>query len=138
VDKALSPEDAHQATAIARQTMSPFCPGRTLYDCPSPNAAEWRRDIESMLASGKTAPEIQAVLAERAELDLTGSPAPTASYLWPIVGLLLAVVGLVLLFRRLRPKASRPAQGPRESGDSSSGLNAVLDERLDEELEEVR
>jgi cytochrome c-type biogenesis protein CcmH/NrfF len=138
VDQAKSPEVAHQATAIARQTMSPFCPGRTLYDCPSPNAAEWRRDIEAMLQAGKSSPEIQAVLAERASLDLSGSPAPTASYLWPLVGLAIAVVGLVFILRRLRPK--RASEGRKDSPPSPNhpGRPPVPDQRLEAELDEVR
>jgi len=35
--------------------MSPFCPGRTLSDCPSEYAGQWRHDIQRMVDQGKSA-----------------------------------------------------------------------------------
>jgi cytochrome c-type biogenesis protein CcmH/NrfF len=113
--------------------MSPFCPGRTLYDCPSPNAADWRRDIEAMLLSGKSPEEIQTVLAGRVEEDLSGSPNAHASYLWSLVFLFVAVLGLALLFRRLRPRKTSPG-----SSLPQPDLRGVDDSRLDEELDGVK
>jgi bacteriorhodopsin len=88
-----------------------------------------------MLAAGKTSPEIQAVLAERAALDLSGSPNSGASYLWPVVALIVAVLGLALVLRRLRSRAEpRVVKGEVVLGSTV----AVGDARLDSELEDVR
>jgi hypothetical protein len=88
-----------------------------------------------MLAAGKSSPEIQAVLAERAALDLSGSPNSGASYLWPVVGLVVAVLGLAFLLRRLRSQAPRRAR----RGEVVAGSTLeVGDARLDSELEDVR
>jgi cytochrome c-type biogenesis protein CcmH/NrfF len=70
----VSGEVTRKATSISRQTMSPFCPGRTLADCPSEYAAEWRRDIRQMVAEGKSASEIQAELESRVGGNLSGIP----------------------------------------------------------------
>ena len=38
---------------------SPFCPGKTLAMCPSPNAAEVRMDIQNMAKTGMTVEQIK-------------------------------------------------------------------------------
>lgn len=132
----VSPEVARESASIARQTMSPFCPGRTLADCPSPSAAEWRREIEVMVAEGREAPEIQALLSERAALDLSGSPQKDASYAVPLVLTAAALLLLAGIFLRLRVgRGIKPAPNPSEKkGTELEGL----DERLDDELEHVK
>src|SRR5690606_19717031 len=75
-----SGESQRKAQSIARRTMSPFCPGRTLADCPSEHAAAWRREIQVMLDEGRTAQEIQEEFERRAGGDLSGSPNRAAGY----------------------------------------------------------
>src|SRR5690606_18610544 len=70
--KEYSPEVVRRASSIARQTMSPFCPGRTLSDCPSEYATEWRSDIREMVAQGLTAEQIQTALEKRVGGNLSG------------------------------------------------------------------
>ena len=43
---------------IAQSVMSPFCPGRTLDDCPSSAASELRNKITDMLLAGKTEDQV--------------------------------------------------------------------------------
>jgi cytochrome c-type biogenesis protein CcmH/NrfF len=128
----LGPEQARAAAAIARQTMSPFCPGRTLSDCPSPAAAEWRQEIRSMVAGGRSAKEIQAEFERRAGADLSGSPRRDASYTVPVtLGALALGVLVVLLFRLRRRRAPNTA-----AGEAAAEKPAPLDEeRLRRELE---
>ena len=89
-----------------------------------------------MLAQGKSAPEIQAILTARADLDLSGSPAHDASYLWSIALLVVSVLVLVVLFVRLRPRSPGGA-ATKGSPPPSDGSESILDARLDEELDEV-
>ena len=70
----VDPRIVKDAASIARQTMSPFCPWRTLADCPSPNAAAWRAEIQELLEQGKSPREIQLMFEGRAERDLSGIP----------------------------------------------------------------
>ena len=120
-------EVARKPSAIASRTMSPFCPGRTLPDCPSPNATEWRADIRSMVARGMSADEIQDVLESRSGGNLSGSPHREVGYAVPIGFALLAGFALLIIFRRLR-------SGDPSRGASSDALEDVDDARLADEL----
>jgi len=143
----LTPAQEATAAAIARQTMSPFCPGRTLSDCPSEYAAEWRRDIRSLLAQGHTPAEVQDELERRAGANLSGSPARGASYWVPITFGLLGVGVLGAVFLRLRkpasptseatPEAAAPPSTPSSAvreGSTQAQPPTIDDARLDAEL----
>lgn len=114
----VSPEVAAKAASIARQTMSPFCPGRTLDDCPSEYATEWRRDIREMVAKGMTAAEIQDELEKRAGGNLSGIPNRESSYALPIVLATGAALVLYLVFVRLRRKDDEAESAEKEAGSS--------------------
>jgi len=60
--------------ALAHELMSPFCPGRTLAACPSPQAEELRVWILAQEAAGATCPEIQAMLYERYGDQILSAP----------------------------------------------------------------
>lgn len=112
------PKTEAQAFDIAQRTMSPFCPGRTLADCPSGKATEWRQDIRAMLEQGKSAAEIQKILNQRAGTNLTGTPESSLGWALP-VGLCLGALGvLTLVLRRIRQDEAPPEQaGGRAAGD---------------------
>lgn len=134
-EKEYSPEVIRRASSISRQTMSPFCPGRTLSDCPSEYATEWRSDIREMVAQGLSADEIQAELEKRAGGNLSGIPNRESSYVLPIVLSVVAGLVLYLVFARLRrPEKVVPAKKTKKSSPKSPA--AVGDERLDAELED--
>lgn len=130
----VSPEVAQKAASIARQTMSPFCPGRTLSDCPSEYAAEWRRDIRTMVAEGLSASEIQARLEARADGNLSGIPNRDVSYVLPIAIATGAALVLFFVFVRLRGRKEEPPKGGAPE-HSPAAPAAVDDQRLNEELD---
>lgn len=133
----VSPEVAQKAAAISRQTMSPFCPGRTLSDCPSEYAADWRRDIRRMVSEGMGAKEIQAELESRAAENLSGIPNHQSSYGLPVIFALGAGVILFLVFARLTrraPEAERKGKAPQQEASKSAPVEAS-DERLQDELD---
>ncbi len=142
----VSPEVAAKAASIARQTMSPFCPGRTLDDCPSEYASEWRRDIRAMVAKGMTAAEIQDELEKRVGGNLSGIPNRESSYALPIIFATGAALVLYFVFVRLRRKdedgegspsdaAAAPNTKKAGKGDTSKA-SSVDDDRLAQELED--
>ena len=47
-----------RANEMYDQIMSPFCPGRTLANCPSPQAAAMRERVKQQLAAGMSQDEI--------------------------------------------------------------------------------
>ena len=57
-----APPAPEWAYAMAHQLMSPFCPGRTLAECPSPEADKLRLWILDRARAGATQPEVEAEL----------------------------------------------------------------------------
>jgi len=96
------PKTEAMAHDIAQRTMSPFCPGRTLADCPSGNATEWRQDIRAMLKKGMSPAEIQQVLNKRAGENLTGAPESSLGWALPVALCAGALVVLTLVLKRIR------------------------------------
>ena len=124
-DAALS----RQAQAVARNTMSPFCPGKTIDSCPSPRAEAWRRDIRAWLAAGATRAEIMQRLQSRAPtFDLEGRPGRGWDWLIPVGAMAVATLWLCVLWRRHRPQ-------PKEGDSRSETLERdELDRRIDADL----
>ena len=115
---------ARRARALGREIMSPFCPGRTLVDCPSPDAASLRAEIRAQMAAGVREEEIRAQLEARFG-DVIRST-PRGIWGWTLPGLgLLAGLGVVVSFLR------RSAGVPREE---PAPLDPLLEEELDREL----
>lgn len=56
---------ARRAHALARDLMSPFCPGRTLADCPSPDAGALRDQIRALLSAGESEADVRLQLTQR-------------------------------------------------------------------------
>ena len=133
-------EVQRKAQSISRQTMSPFCPGRTLSDCPSESAAQWRREIHRMVARGDTAQQIQEELERRAGGDLSGSPHREAGYGLSI-GLAAAAVavlfGLLHWIRgRQQDSDETPPGAEQDDGSPQELTDPSLDERLEQDLAE--
>lgn len=129
---------SRQANALARGTMSPFCPGRTLADCPSPNAQAWRNDIRTWLNEGVPAAEIRRRLqARHPEADLSGGMTDSWSgwLPWAVGGAaLLVLLGIIgWMWRPGRHK--NPDAGDEPASGTSPKTSDALDARLDEELE---
>lgn len=127
VDKA----DAQaEAQVLFREVMSPFCPGLTLADCPSPNAFELRKDIQARLERGESRDAIVDALVAQYGTELLSDPSdtPIGRVVWGVPFLLaaLAAGGLAFLVRRM-------THG--QSAETASGNEtAAVRERLDEEL----
>jgi cytochrome c-type biogenesis protein CcmH len=118
-------EVGREAHALSRDLMSPYCPGRTLADCPSPDAGQVREEIRTRMRSGESAEAIRADLESRFGAAVRGVPQSVLG--WAIPGLLLAAGGLLLVVA-LRRLSARPAPGPVQEADPE------LEQRLDAEL----
>jgi cytochrome c-type biogenesis protein CcmH/NrfF len=53
------------AYEVSHEIMSPFCPGRSLADCPSPQAESLRAWIVVQEATGRSRADVEAELLER-------------------------------------------------------------------------
>lgn len=128
VDKAAAQAEAQ---VLYREVMSPFCPGLTLADCPSPNAFDLRKDIQARLERGESRESIVDGLVALYGTQLLSDPSdtPIGRVVWgvPILLSVLAAGGLALFLRRV----TRGQQGEGAAGASEP---AAVRERLDEEL----
>ena len=131
----LSEEDvAQRAQALARDTMSPFCPGKTIDSCPSPRAQAWREDMRTWLAQGASTTEVRNRLQARVpDFDLEGRPGRAWDWILPIGCMVLASLWLATRVRLTRPRSELPETGTSKLQDES-GENARLDAQLDAEL----
>lgn len=132
------PEPEPWAYAMTHDLMSPYCPGRTLAECPSPQADELRLWILTQAAAGASQEEVEAALYERFGDEILSAPRPEgwglAAYVVPVLGFILG--GIVVWFALQRMVKSRPgaaapspaAPAPRPTSD------AELERRLEEEL----
>jgi cytochrome c-type biogenesis protein CcmH len=123
-------EKARAAYALSRELMSPYCPGRTLADCPSPNAAALREEIRDRIEAGVTPDIIRADLEDRFGSALQGTPASAFGWILPALILALGALGLgVALVRLSRRGAEAPTDDPP--------LPADLEREIEEELREL-
>ncbi len=117
---------AREAHELSRELMSPYCPGRTLADCPSPDAGAVRDEIREALRAGEPVDAIRARIESRFGAQVIGVPTTTLGWMIPVVMLAAGAIVLVLALRRA---VSRPGVLPRVSSDVA--------ERLEQELRDV-
>ncbi len=123
---AQSSEDARRAYALSREVMSPYCPGRTLADCPSPDAAALRAEVRGLFASGLDEQAVWARLEERFGDAVIGVPRGVLG--WTLPGLVLLAGAGVLVFVLRRISGGEGGSDPGPSDDPE------LDEELEREL----
>lgn len=127
---AASDPAARAARDLSGELMSPFCPGRTLADCPSPDAAHLRRQIEARLAAGESAEAIVAGFTDRYGEALLAAPRVRGwgMVAWIVPGGAVLVAGALVIVWLRRHRAAAPA---------SSVPAAPVDPRLAAELERL-
>jgi cytochrome c-type biogenesis protein CcmH/NrfF len=118
---------ARQAHELARDLMSPFCPGRTLAECSSPDAGAIREEIRAELRAGEQPAEIRAKIEARFGDHVVGVPRERFGWALPILVLAAGAGALTFALRRLlqRPRAT-PTPIPPE-----------IERQLARELDEV-
>ncbi len=88
---------------LAHELMSPYCPGRTLAECPSSKADTLRMWLQVQEASGRSVEEVKAELVERFGDRVLSAPRPEgfglAAYVLPVLAF---VTGGLLVWRFLR------------------------------------
>jgi cytochrome c-type biogenesis protein CcmH/NrfF len=137
--------DIEWAYALAHELMSPFCPGRTLAECSSPQAAELRLWILTQAAAGASREEIEANLYGRFGDVLRSTPKAEGWGLWAyLVPILFFVIGgpvVVWIIRRLAAGSGAvaerpaPAAAPAASASVTADLSdAELERLVDQEL----
>lgn len=120
---------------LANRLMSPFCPGRTLAECPSPQAESLRMWIVVQEAAGRSKDDVLEELYARYGDDIRSTPRAegfgTAAYVIPVVAFLVGggLVGIFLY--RWTHRGGGDGDGPPAPAPA---LDPDLERRLDEEL----
>ena len=91
---------ARAAHELSRELMSPYCPGRTLADCPSPDAGAVRDEIREALRQGEPVDSIRARIESRFGAQVIGVPTSLLGWMIPIVVLAAGALALVFALRR--------------------------------------
>ena len=128
-------EPAGFGYALAHDLMSPFCPGRTLAQCPSPQADELRVWILAQEAAGATREEVEAQLVARYGEEIR--PAPPAEG-WSGIGaygvpILAVVAGGPLVFLAIRRLTA--GGGGSAPPQSATPPGPVADDAVEAQLE---
>jgi cytochrome c-type biogenesis protein CcmH/NrfF len=124
---------------LSHDLMSPYCPGRTIASCPSPQARKLEAHILEQAESGKSREQIETSLVERFP-DIRGYVGrPEILYGTALIAL-LAIVGLALAGRRwvrrtaARGPAAMTPDGLRTPGGSAAATSRRENDALDDAL----
>ena len=119
------------AYKISHDLMSPFCPGRTLSACTSPQADDLRMWLIVQEASGRSREDVEAELFERYGDVLRPAPLAEgfglAAYVFPVVAFLAGGVFVAVYLRRQTRAVSNP-EPPSLVSDPE--LERVIDQEL--------
>jgi cytochrome c-type biogenesis protein CcmH len=127
---------------LAHELMSPYCPGRTLAECPSEKADTLRMWLHVQEASGRPVDEVKAELVERFGDTVLSAPRPEgfglAAYFLPVLAFLAG--GLLVahfLRKQTREAATRSGEAvapPRAAAAPTTPVDPELERLVDEEL----
>lgn len=121
---------------LAGDLMSPYCPGRTIASCPSPNARKLEDYILELADQGKSREEIETILVERFGSDIVGYQAPPAVLYGSLVVGLVALGGLGVVARRwVRRSRTGAGKDPGSEAQTAKPSRAELD-ALDDALDQ--
>jgi len=123
------------AYELANELMSPYCPGRSVADCPSPQAQTLRMWLIVQEAAGRPRAEVEAELVARYGESVLGAPRAKGfgltAYLIPVA---VVAAGAALLTWFLR-RQTRTAPAPKPATPIAL-LDPELERLVDEKLAE--
>lgn len=137
---ALAPQPAFAADDAAQSwhydmwnsLMSPYCPGRSLLDCPSGEATELRAWIAEQEKAGRRREDVEAQLyAQFGDVILQAPKASgfgLAAYVIPVVGVVVGALVLVIFLRR--QAASARAAPAAVAAPPDPELDRLIDEEM--------
>lgn len=127
---------------VAGDLMSPACPGRTLLNCTSGQAEQWRELIRQKLAQGESKAQILQHFVEVGGEAMLAAPPKKGFALtaWLLPFFVVANgAGLIVVLTRkwAQPRARRPAPSqPQDMPPTTAAAPDLYHDRLQRELKE--
>ena len=119
---------------IPKEMMSPYCPGRALSDCPSPQAADLREWIVEQEKAGVSRDQVENELLREFGDQLLQAPRATGvglmAYAFPALAFVIGGA-LVFVFLRRQRLAIAGSEGGRAPAEP---LDPELERLVEEEL----
>jgi cytochrome c-type biogenesis protein CcmH len=125
-----------EVNAIAKQLYCPVCENTPLDVCPTQACKEWREEIRTMLADGKSEAEIKQHFVDYYGARVLAAPPATGfNWLVYVVPPIAIVAGIFVLFRALRAwsQASQTVT-TTDKADASPASNDEYIARMEAEL----
>ena len=124
-----------EVNAIAKDLFCPVCENTPLDVCPTDACKEWREEIRSMLADGKSEAEIKQHFVDYYGARVLSEPPRTGfNWLVYVVPPIIIVAGAFVLFRAFRawsqPSESEVDNAPK--GEAGTGEEDALPSSDDE------
>ncbi|HUQ63201.1 MAG TPA: cytochrome c-type biogenesis protein [Acidimicrobiales bacterium] len=120
------PTDAQRVDHITSEIRCPTCRGLSAAESDAPPARAIRDEVLRRVQAGETDGEIRGYLVSRYGKDVLLKPEAkgVAGLVWalPVVAVVCAIGGLVLVFRRWRPS--------RSAGEASEDDEAIVERAL--------
>lgn len=127
--------DKGWAYDLMNELMSPYCPGRPLADCPSPQAQTLRMWLIVQEAAGRPRAEVEAEVVARYGESVLSAPKAEgiglAAYVMPGIAF-LAGGGLLFWFLRRQTRTKPTPNAVTAGAPIDPELERLLDERLAE------
>ena len=127
---------------LADDLMSPYCPGRTLSSCPSPQAAELVQWMVVQESGGATKEQVVEMLIERFGEEILGAPPAKGITIWayvlPILGFVVGGGFVGIALRRIVARGGeREVASKHESGSQAGAVDTDLAKLVDAELDDL-
>jgi cytochrome c-type biogenesis protein CcmH len=123
---------------VWNELMSPFCPGRSLADCPSSQAESLRMWIVAQEAAGASKDEVEQQIYERYGDVVLSAPRAQGigitAYVIPVVTFVAGGLLVAVFLRRQTRRPEAPREGPSERRPAAEPLDPELERLVDEEL----
>jgi cytochrome c-type biogenesis protein CcmH/NrfF len=122
------------AYQLPKEMMSPYCPGRALSDCPSPQAAELREWIVKQEQAGVSRSEVEQELFRVFGDQLLQAPRAEGmglmAYLIPALAFAAGGALVAFFLRRQRASIDTAAAAPAPKAPRDPDLERMVEEEL--------
>jgi len=125
---------------IARELMSPACPGKLLIDCTSGEAKQLQQLIRQKLRQGQSKEEIIDYFVQIYGEKILAAP-PKRGFYWmawalPFLALVYAALIMFFLLRIWRRRALSYSTVPAQRATGEGEIDGMWGQRLEEELKD--